>query len=962
MKKNTVIVILTIIIIGISSGIAYASLNKEGLMTPYPHWHYFDSSLGTYGLGINPFYISGGYSDAANQNFAPNRGIGATGRQEMFFDAGNKSIFKYDMSGLGGQAWYVLQIANDWSVEFSANGTDWTLGGTNTAPYSSAHNESSWLAKPLTNESPYYFDLSAFLPANNLYVRIGDASPADGWGGFAYNALITAKGYPYFYAGGREPNSVGFNGDQQWLYVKDWTSDADNSTGRFADKKRKFVYKFDLPDGEDACWLHTRISAEYTLEVSTNSMFSTVDLVVSNNPGARNEVFLQLSLADVLAKTADNLIYVRIGDSKPDDGWGGNPKEFWISPHPVVFATTSFNSGTEDELLYLWYNMQATLSSDGYRYADINNQFAYRINFDSPGQVGLTIRSEYLVEGSSNNTDWITLFNAGADHIGNENILFDPFTGIASGHGAVTTTNKFCSNLYEGISNVFFMRISDCDTSDGWGGLVQDVTIMTVSGPSKATSAKPFDLDDHIISTSFFHWYTSTGGQMGGPWLPLEGRANWTGTTEWWKSQIKQVMLANIDVLYVHLIPHMDQQRINLFQALSEMRHDGYDVPKVTPFLDPIITWGNPTYYSFSVESNRTMLVDQYIRFFNQYYSVNTDEYADDYLAIIDNRVALDTWHLHVNFTSISSFHRNHMEDPLAAEFGADHPIFTNGIYMITTDSANTFSFADEKVMQFQNQAYSYITDYNGIKVDHLKPGYWDQNVRTPGTILKRDGGVNYSNSWATYPDALTVKRVYIESWNEYAEGSGIYAANPTDTYRIASNTSTDDWSLTDDPLEYIKTTFNAARIFKRFEINPKDSKIIWQNMPTNMIAGETNHCSVYVRNTGFDLWTSTNNYKFGQADTDSEIFGPGRYYFNDNEYETDLYLGVFKGRPVKFDVEVIAPDFSGIYETHWRMVQDGVEWFGEEITNTIYVFPIPEPTTFFMLSLFCFSIIRNRK
>ena len=132
--------------------------------------------------------------------------------------------------------------------------------------------------------------------------------------------------------------------------------------------------------------------------------------------------------------------------------------------------------------------------------------------------------------------------------------------------------------------------------------------------------------------------------------------------------------------------------------------------------------------------------------------------------------------------------------------------------------------------------------------------------------------------------------------------------------------------------------------------------------MPTNMIAGETNHCSVYVRNTGFDLWTSTNNYKFGQADTDSEIFGPGRYYFNDNEYETDLYLGVFKGRPVKFDVEVIAPDFSGIYETHWRMVQDGVEWFGEEITNTIYVFPIPEPTTFFMLSLFCFSIIRNRK
>ena len=491
--------------------------------------------------------------------------------------------------------------------------------------------------------------------------------------------------------------------------------------------------------------------------------------------------------------------------------------------------------------------------------------------------------------------------------------------------------------------------------------VVREIDILGTSEPSKATSAKPFDLDEHIISTSFFHWYTATSGQLSGPWLPRDGRASWTGTPGWWKTQIKQVMLANIDVMYVHLIPSMEQQRINLFQALAEMRYDGYDVPKVTPFLDPIITW-NPNVYSLAVEANRTMLVDQYIRFFNQYYSVNTDEYADDYLAIIDNRVTLDTWHLSVNFTDIASFHRSHMEDPLAAEFGAEHPVFTNGIYMITTDTANTFSFADEKVMQFQVHAYSRITDYNGIKSDQLKPGYWDQNIRNPGYILPRDGGVNYSNAWATYPDALTVKRVYIESWNEYDEGSGIYAANPTNTYIAPSNPSTDVWSLTDDPLEYIKTTFNAARTFKRFEFIPKDSKIIWENFPTNMIAGQTNHCTVYVRNTGFDLWTSSNNYKFGQADTDTEIFGPGRYDFNDSENETDLYLGIFKGRPVKFDVEVVAPNYSGIYETHWRMVQEGVAWFGEEITNTIYVFPIPEPVSIYYLSFIIYYLLKRTK
>ena len=98
---------------------------------------------------------------------------------------------------------------------------------------------------------------------------------------------------------------------------------------------------------------------------------------------------------------------------------------------------------------------------------------------------------------------------------------------------------------------------------------------------------------DHIVATSVFHWYSSNAGQLTGPWRPIDGRSNWTGEPDWWQTQIKQMMTANIDALYVHLIPHMDQQRANLFQALYEMRQEGYRTPKVAPFLDPIITWDN---------------------------------------------------------------------------------------------------------------------------------------------------------------------------------------------------------------------------------------------------------------------------------------------------------------------------------------------------------------------------------
>ena len=53
---------------------------------------------------------------------------------------------------------------------------------------------------------------------------------------------------------------------------------------------------------------------------------------------------------------------------------------------------------------------------------------------------------------------------------------------------------------------------------------------------------------------------------------------------------IKEVMAANIDVLYVELIPYMEAQRVNLFLALNQLRREGWDVPKVCPFLDPEIS------------------------------------------------------------------------------------------------------------------------------------------------------------------------------------------------------------------------------------------------------------------------------------------------------------------------------------------------------------------------------------
>ena len=449
-------------------------------------------------------------------------------------------------------------------------------------------------------------------------------------------------------------------------------------------------------------------------------------------------------------------------------------------------------------------------------------------------------------------------------------------------------------------------------------------------------SADPnFSKSSHVVATSMFHWYGAYAGQVSGPWVPIEGRENWTGDAEFFKRMIKQAMAANIDVFYVHLIPHMDQQRINLFQALYELRTEGWDVPKICPFFDPLITCDIVGHnFDVGTEAGIDEFVSHYIRFYEQYYSQNQDEFADDYIYTIDGKVVLDTWHVHLNLTNYGQLTRSDIESRLEYEFGIDHSIFYEGIYMITTAISPTFTFADEKVYQFEVHSYYKEKEHNNIVSAQIKPGYWDQNIRNPGYILKRKGGREYKYAWTKVNSS--VNRVYIESFNEYDEGSGIYASKTDVIYKTSINDSDDTWSSSDDPYEYINTTaFRAAQ----FNDDEKlDSKILWNNIPDEMAAGETFNAKVIVRNAGNEQWNAANDFKFGQHDSDTELFSSTRYLIDDSKNEIPEYGGIFRGRAMTFNLEITAPETEGEFLTHWGMLQEDVAWFGEVLEKTITV------------------------
>jgi hypothetical protein len=456
--------------------------------------------------------------------------------------------------------------------------------------------------------------------------------------------------------------------------------------------------------------------------------------------------------------------------------------------------------------------------------------------------------------------------------------------------------------------------------------------------PELYTFGQSYTQATKTVSTTVFVWYP---GQSSGPWVPtggVGGAPGWDGEPPFWQDQIKQMMAANIDTMYVHTYGGSTQQMTNLFTAHRQLRAQGYDVPKVAPFLDPIIIWGNPG-LDLATTAAKDAFAQAYSDFYGYYDTANVgDPYADSYLAKVDNKPLLTTWHT-LQSQNTASLSRTDVESRLLASLGAAHPDFNNGVYMVTTAiNQPILSWSDERIASFETHSYYHEDTYRGVTAAQVMGGYWDENIRNPGTFIPRDGGVNYQNAWSSV-QSNNPDRVYVESWNEYDEGSGIYAVDTlVSPWNQPGNTNSDTWSTTNDSFEYIKTTAAGARQWN--DRPDHDATILWHNMPEVMDAGETRTVQIVVRNEGDLRWTSAEDYKFGQKEylADEVLFGPGRYLIDDTQNEIPIYGGIFRGQPTVFEFDLVAPLVLGEYQTHWGMLQEHVLWFGEELTVPITV------------------------
>jgi RHS repeat-associated protein len=119
------------------------------------------------------------------------------------------------------------------------------------------------------------------------------------------------------------------------------------------------------------------------------------------------------------------------------------------------------------------------------------------------------------------------------------------------------------------------------------------------------------------------------------------------------------------------------------------------------------------------------------------------------------------------------------------------------------------------------------------------------------------------------------------------------------------------------------------------------DALLINTNMPSTIEVNTTTTVTVMMRNIGSTTWypNQPNPYRLGaNSPVDSLTWGMGR---------VELPMSVAPTRYVTFTLNIKAPSVPGTYAFSWKMLREGLYWFGGGGSRTITVTasaPVPAP------------------
>lgn len=204
--------------------------------------------------------------------------------------------------------------------------------------------------------------------------------------------------------------------------------------------------------------------------------------------------------------------------------------------------------------------------------------------------------------------------------------------------------------------------------------------------------------------------------------------------------------------------------------------------------------------------------------------------------------------------------------------------------------------------------------------------------VRNDGTTTWDDG---YRLGAVGDDDPLTRDcRVFLAPGTQVAPGAS-HTFRVTLTAPRQPGVYLTDWRMVHEHVEWFGGVARQ-RVRVPAQVGPQsddDARLISVDLPDRMIAGRTATASITVENTGLSAWDR--DFRLGTVD-DSDPFHP----------DTREYLpagtSVPPGGRHTFSFRLQAPAQPGTYVSDWRMVHEGVRWFGATARRVITVEPAP--------------------
>ena len=474
-------------------------------------------------------------------------------------------------------------------------------------------------------------------------------------------------------------------------------------------------------------------------------------------------------------------------------------------------------------------------------------------------------------------------------------------------------------------------------------------TAHVTVGPADPTRQRDVGPDEHTVGTWMFTWFTGDPSwECGSPWRPVDGFAAWDGSVAWARGQLLDQMDARIDLVGLQLDTiasggpsgYRFDNPMRVLDAARALLDEGYAPPRLFPFVDTAILaelWRNQTNETLdlSTAAGRDHLYD-FFRIPWEQLATRLGPRAAFGGARTEGRPMIAMWHS-VTIDGEDGAVLRDLKARFAADFG-DEP------YLIAhPNDWRLYEEIDEVTLMFGPPQHFWADgrDPAGRPTINIEAGFW--NPISNDFYLPREGGGHFDDAWAQAQGQRDgAVRLWIDSWNETGEGSGIFAAEPV-TYGVDDrgpcgqfvNVHDESWGPT--ARHYVETVRdNAAGWTRRPDW---DAELVAHDLPRTLRAGERRWATVVLRTAGAATWPFAAGPRL--ADRGSDGFGVlGRSGALTDRALAAALAGVPRGAPAAFPVLLTGPCTPGTHTLRLGLVDAAARELGPNVTVEVTVSP----------------------